>query len=169
MLLLYCETTIFTEFERWVINMLNQIKSFFNQHIAPHESVQVTDADLHLACAALLIEMMHMDDAVRPEENAVILCRIKEYCELSDDAANTLMELAAEQRTAATDYYQFTSLINSGFSQEQKITLIKLLWDVAFSDGELDIYEEHLVRKIADLLHISHMDFIKTKHQADSR
>jgi len=38
-----------------------------------------------------------------------------------------------------------------------------------FSDGELDIYEEHLVRKIADLLHISHMDFIKTKHQADSR
>ena len=126
--------------------MLNQIKSFFDQHIAPRESVQVTDADLHLACAALLIEMMHMDDA-----------------------ANTLMVLAAAQRTQATDYYQFTSLINRGFSYTQKITLIQLLWEVAFSDGELDIYEEHLVRKIADLLHISHMDFIKTKHQEDSR
>jgi uncharacterized tellurite resistance protein B-like protein len=149
--------------------MLNQIKSFFDQHIAPRESVQVTDADLHLACAALLIEMMHMDDAVRSEENAVILCRIKEHFELSDDAANTLMVLAAAQRTQATDYYQFTSLINRGFSYTQKITLIQLLWEVAFSDGELDIYEEHLVRKIADLLHISHMDFIKTKHQEDSR
>ena len=79
------------------------------------------------------------------------------------------MVLAAAQRTQATDYYQFTSLINRGFSYTQKITLIQLLWEVAFSDGELDIYEEHLVRKIADLLHISHMDFIKTKHQEDSR
>ncbi|HHZ69482.1 MAG TPA: TerB family tellurite resistance protein [Methylococcaceae bacterium] len=149
--------------------MLNKIKSFFDQHIASGESEHVTDADLHLACAALLIEMMHMDDAVRPEEKAIILCRIKEHFGLSDDAANTLMVLAAEQRTQATDYYQFTSLINRGFSHEQKITLIKLLWDVAFADGELDIYEEHMVRKIADLLHVSHMHFIKTKHQADHR
>ena len=79
------------------------------------------------------------------------------------------MVLAAEQRTQATNYYQFTSLINNGFSHEQKITLIKLLWEVAFVDGELDIYEEHLVRKIADFPHVSHMDLIKTTHRTDHR
>ncbi|MDP7536697.1 MAG: TerB family tellurite resistance protein [Methylococcales bacterium] len=149
--------------------MLNKIKSFFDQHIAPSESVQVEDEELHLACAALLIEMMHMDDVVRPEEKAMIVHRIKEHFVLSDEAANTVIALAEEQRTQAIDYYQFTSLINKGFSQEQKITVIKLLWEIAFADGELDIYEEHLVRKIADLLHISHMDYIKTKLQVDHR
>jgi uncharacterized tellurite resistance protein B-like protein len=149
--------------------MLNKIKSFFDQHIAPSESVQVEDEELHLACAALLIEMMHMDDVVRPEEKAMIVRRIKEHFVLSDEAANTVIALAEEQRTQAIDYYQFTSLINKGFSQEQKITVIKLLWEIAFADGELDIYEEHLVRKIADLLHISHMDYIKTKLQVDHR
>jgi len=63
----------------------------------------------------------------------------------------------------ATGYFEFTSLINKGFSYEQKVKVVEHLWEVAFSDASLDKYEEHMVRKIAGLIYVSHKDFIDAK------
>ncbi len=147
--------------------MLNQIKLFFDQHIALPAPTQVTEENLHLACAALFVEMMYMDDKTQAEEQDMILKSVSESFSLSVEEANTLISLATQQRKQATDYYQFTSLINKGFTQEQKITLIKTLWKIAYADGELDKYEENMVRKMADLLHVPHQEFIKTKIQVN--
>lgn len=75
------------------------------------------------------------------------------------------MALAEQQRKQATDYFQFTSLINKGYSLEQKIGLIESLWKIAFIDGVLDMNEEYLVRKIADLLYVPHTAFIMAKNR----
>ena len=147
--------------------MLNQIKLFFDQHIALPAPEQVTEESLHLACAALFVEMMYMDDKTRAEEQDMILKSVSDIFSLSAEEASTLISLATQQRKQATDYYQFTSLINKGFTQEQKITLIKTLWKIAYADGELDMYEENMVRKMADLLHVPHLEFIKTKIQVN--
>ena len=147
--------------------MLNQIKLFFEQHIALPAPDQVTEENLHLACAALFVEMMYMDDKTRAEEQGMILKSVSDIFSLSVEEANTLISLATQQRKQATDYYQFTSLINRGFTQEQKITLIKTLWKIAYADGELDMYEENMVRKMADLVHVPHLEFIKTKIQVN--
>jgi len=147
--------------------MLNQIKLFFDKHIALPAPEQVTEESLHLACAALFIEMMYMDDKTRAEEQDMILKSVRDIFSLSVEEAKTLISLATQQRKQATDYYQFTSLINKGFTQEQKITLIKKLWKIAYADGELDKYEENMVRKMADLLHVPHLEFIKTKIQVN--
>ncbi len=147
--------------------MLNQIKLFFDQHIALPAPDQVTEESLHLACAALFVEMMYMDDKTRVEEQDMILISVRDIFSLSVEEANTLIVLATQQRKQATDYYQFTSLINKGFTQEQKNTLIKTLWKIAYADGELDKYEENMVRKMADLLHVPHQEFIKTKIQVN--
>ena len=77
-----------------------------------------------------------------------------------------LIRLAEEETKQATDYYQFTSLINKGFSQEEKIQVVELMWQVAYADGHMDKYEDHLVRKLANLMHVSHKDFIAAKHRA---
>jgi len=74
-----------------------------------------------------------------------------------------LLQLAEEEIWKATGYYEFTSLINKGFTYEQKVKVIEHLWEVAFADAELDKYEEHMVRKIADLIHVEHKDFIDAK------
>ena len=74
--------------------------------------------------------------------------------------------LAEAERTASTDYFQFTSLINGAYSPEQKIRLIELLWRIAYANESLHRYEEHLVRKVADLLHVPHSAFIAAKHRA---
>ena len=147
--------------------MLNQIKLFFDQHIALPAPEEVTEESLHLACAALFVEMMYMDDKTRAEEQDMIIKSVRDIFSLSIEEANTLISLATQQRKQATDYFQFTSLINKGFTQEQKITLIKTLWKIAYADGELDKYEENMVRKMADLLHVPHLEFIKTKIQVN--
>ncbi|MDX1811364.1 MAG: TerB family tellurite resistance protein, partial [Gammaproteobacteria bacterium] len=64
--------------------------------------------------------------------------------------------------------YEFTSLINNGFSPEEKVKIIELMWQVAYSDKELEKYEEALVRKIADLLYVPHTAFIAAKHRVIS-
>ncbi len=145
--------------------MLKQLKLFFDQHIALPAPNEMSEENLHFACAALFIEMMHMDDKIQVEEHEMILNRMKTLFSLTSEQARNLVSLATEERAQATDYYQFTSLINKGFTQEQKITLIKALWQIAYSDGHLDKHEEHMVRQMADLLHVPHMDFIKTKIQ----
>jgi len=145
--------------------MLNQIKLFFEQHIVLATEKSLTEESLHLACAALFVEMMHMDDKVHKNEHDTILNSLCENFSLSNEEANTLISLATQEHKQTTDYYQFTSLINKRFTQEQKVTLIKSLWKIAYADGELDKHEEYMVRKMADLLHVPHLEFIKTKHQ----
>ncbi len=147
--------------------MLNQLKLFFDKHMALASPDQFTDENLHLACAALFIEMMMMDDKIQIEEQDMILERVKNMFSLSLQEATELIASAARQRELATDYFEFTSLINKGFTQEQKIKLIKSLWQIAYADGQLNEYEEYMVRKIADLLHVPHLDFIKAKVQVN--
>ena len=144
--------------------MINQIKLFFEQHIAlpPAKS---NEENLQIACAALLIEMMHIDDQLQTEEQESIVARLETLFSLSPEQTSTLMDLAEQERKAATDYFQFTHLINREFSSEQKINLIESLWRVAYADGDLSMYEEYLVRKISDLVGVSHTDFIILKNR----
>jgi uncharacterized tellurite resistance protein B-like protein len=79
---------------------------------------------------------------------------------------DTLMALAAEEARLATDYFQFTSLINKNFSAEQKVQVVEYLWQVAYADGHLDAHEQHFMRKIADLLYVSHADYVGAKQRA---
>lgn len=106
-----------------------------------------------------------MDDKVEIKEQEVILSLIHQNFSLTAEQATSLIELAEQQRKQATDYFRFTSLINKEYSLEQKVRLIESLWKIAFIDGVLDMHEEYLVRKIADLLHVPHTTFIMTKNR----
>ena len=143
--------------------MLNQIKLFFEQHLALSGPEDSLEEKLQFATVALFLEMMYMDDKVEPEEQEIILSLIHQNFSLTAEQSTSLLELAEQQRKQATDYFQFTSLINKEYSLEQKVRLIESLWKIAFIDGVLDMNEEYLVRKIADLLHVPHTAFIMAK------
>jgi len=145
--------------------MFNQIKLFFTQHIALSASENTLEEKLQLATVVLFLEMMYMDDKVDPKEQDVILSLVHQNFSLTAEQATSLIELAEQQRKQATDYFQFTSLINKEYSLEQKVRLIESLWKIAFIDGVLDMNEEYLVRKIADLLHVPHTAFIMAKNR----
>ena len=59
--------------------------------------------------------------------------------------------------------HELTAIINNGYSYSEKKNVIKMLWDIAYSDGRIDKYEDYTIRKISDLLYIKHSDFIKAK------
>lgn len=145
--------------------MLNNILNFFEQNFVATSPAfeDFNQHDLQLATIALLIEMMHIDDTCTAKERVATLRVVCEKFLLSEDQANELIGEAESKRQQATDYYQFTRLLNQSFTSKQKIKLIEYLWEVAFADGVLDQHEEHMLRKIADLLHVAHKDFLQMK------
>lgn len=147
--------------------MISAIKKYFDKRIAPAtESGDTTQHRLQVATAAMLIEMARADFDVHPEEIEQVKQAVQTTFGLSQADTEELIRLAQEEAKQATDYYQFTSLINKGFSQKEKIQVVELMWQVAYADGHMDKYEDHLVRKLANLMHVSHKDFIATKHRA---
>lgn len=145
--------------------MLNKIKDFFEANFMINEPAVDPAHQLKLATAALLIEMMMLDDEVHEAEQLVVKKSLSEKFNLTQEETHELYELAHQESRNATDYHQFTSLIAKHFSQSQKITIIEYLWQIAYADNVLDKYEEHMVRRIADLIHVSHKDFLQAKHR----
>lgn len=145
--------------------MLSHVKSFFARHIDEPTGSHPEHA-LQIATAALLIEISRADaEVARAEENA-ILKAIQEVFALNEAETAELIALAEDRVDHAVSFFEFTQLIDTHFSQQEKVRLVELLWRVAHSDSRIDHYEEHYIRKIADLLHVSHGDFIRMKHRA---
>lgn len=147
--------------------MLQAIQKFFEAHIAPaaDESTDAAEHAYKLATAALLIEMTRADYEVQDTERQAVMQVIQRTFDLTSEETDELVRLAEMEADTATSLYDFTSLINAHFSQAQKEHVVELLWQVAFADGKLDKYEEHLVRKIADLIYVPHRAFIQAKHK----
>ena len=150
--------------------MLNRIQTFFDEYLAAGSRiVDDPDASARCAAAALLLEMAHMDDTMAPVEQTAILNAVRESFELSPEQIEELIACAHEEREQATGYHQFTSLVNANFDAAQRADLIERLWQVAYADQVLCKHEEYLVRKVANLLHVPHSEFISAKHRAKAR
>ena len=147
--------------------MLSAIKNYFEKNISPEVNGDL-EHELKLATAVLLIEMMNQDDQVHDKEIDAAKKALTVKFGLTDDEYHDLITLAEEEVKEAVDYHQFTSLIAREFTQAQKIKVVELLWSVAYADSHLDSMEEHMVRKIADLIYVSHKDFMKAKHKVQS-
>jgi len=143
--------------------MVQAIKSFFADKMNVIEKADL-EHPLRLATAALMIEMMQDDGKVHDAEVNTLLEKLQQTFGLDLKETTTLFNLAHDEVKEAVDYHQFTHLIAKNFSQPQKIKVIENLWAIAYADNELDKYEELMVRKISDLIYVSHSDFIKAKH-----
>lgn len=148
--------------------MLTEIKKFFDSFIDNSTTVQSESQEhrLHLAAAALLIEVTRADHVIQEEELTAVKRALKDLFALPEDDIASLVKLANDEAEDSSSHYQFTSLINREFDAQSKVALVEMLWRVVFSDDELDKYEEATVRKIADLLYVSHTDFIAAKQRA---
>ena len=146
--------------------MISKLQKFFEQYLSDKaENETPLEHRLQLASAALMVEMLHADEKVTSEEDSKLRELIKQRFELKDTEIEDLIELAHNEKHEATDYFSFTSLLNEHYTQQQKMKLVEDLWQLAYADDQLDKYEEHLIRRLADLLHVPHKDFIRTKHK----
>lgn len=121
---------------------------------------------VQLACAVLLVEVMRADPAIEAAEHKAVLTALKNKFALTDDDLERLLEEAQQSAEDAYDFHRFTASINENLTHSEKVRMIESMWQVAYADGRLDAHENHLISKIAGLLHVTHREYIAAKLQA---
>jgi uncharacterized tellurite resistance protein B-like protein len=143
--------------------MIAAIQALLRKHLPETGAADVRESTLHAAAAALLMEVASADDHIGNEERNAIRRIVAETFELSAEQA-LLISREAERRTdEVTSLYPFTRLLTCECSMDERIEIVRRLWEVAYADGRVDAHEEHLIRKIADLLYVPHSQFIRGK------
>ena len=148
--------------------MLRTLKDLFDS-LTPEPaspSPATREHGLQLAAAVLLVEVMRSDAQIGEAERSAVLSALRQRFALAQDELDRLMELAEQTARDAHDFHSFTSKINDGFDFPQKVRMIEYLWQVAYADGHLSAHENHVIRKIADLLHVPHGAYISAKMRA---
>jgi len=148
--------------------IISKIKLFFENtviSVTANTDKNTREHTYKIATAALLMEMVYTDSHIKWVEKEAVTDTIRDFFGLSDEETLRLVELAEDEAREAVCLYEFTNLINNHYSYEEKTRVLEMMWKVALSDEELEKNEEYLVRKVSELLHISHSDFIRTKLQ----
>ena len=142
--------------------MLHHIKSIFQKFSEPQKTDVIT---CEVATAVLLAEVMCADHKLDEQEKKTIIHILQEQFRLNEKQAVDLFSYAEEKTREVVSLQEYTSQINKLLNNMQRVKLVENIWRVIYADGEIDKYEEHLIRRIAELLYVSHSDFIKTKHK----
>ena len=119
--------------------------------------------DISLAVTAVMVEIMHIDGKLDKAEQNVIIQTIKKRFALPKAEVEVLIEEAKRKTASASDLHQFTSQIIKHYDTDERINIIKELWQVAMADGHIDPHEEHLIRRTAELIGVYHKEFIAAK------
>lgn len=152
--------------------MLKSVRRFFDQNIksvSGGRQGELPERALQLATASLLIEVSRADFHINAEEREAVVDAVQHMFSLSWQETRELVGLAESEIEDATSLYEFTRLVNDYFDYEQKLKIVELLWRVCYADLDKDKYEEHLIRKISDLIYISHSDFIRMRHRVENQ
>ncbi|GFD79137.1 hypothetical protein KUL118_19990 [Tenacibaculum sp. KUL118] len=139
--------------------MLKSFLKFFEDSHKNRESTYTVE----LATAALLSEIVNADSEVTDDEKREYENQLKKHVNVDEDAMAALLKRGQETSEEAVDIVHFTQVLNKHCSADEKVSVVKSLWVIAYADASLAPLEESTIRQIADLLYVSHSDFIKTK------
>jgi uncharacterized tellurite resistance protein B-like protein len=136
--------------------MLNRIRDFFTaREAAPAEGPYHSKEELQLSAAALMVEAASMDDTIEPAERDRIVALVKWRFALRETEARDLLQQAEEAIKTSVQHFGFISTIVRAFSHEERVQLVEMLWDVAYTDGRFHEMEAALLRRISGLLHVT--------------
>jgi len=124
--------------------------------------------DPPLAAAVLMFEVVWAAHEVSDADVALVTELLVVQFALDE---HRVAEIIAETRIShdeSVGVFPFTRVINENLAEEQKYQIIKSMWTIALVDNELDVLEEHTIRRIADLIYLPHARFIAAKKAAQS-
>ncbi|MCC6889007.1 MAG: TerB family tellurite resistance protein [Hyphomicrobiales bacterium] len=135
--------------------MLQALKQFLSDLTGGHKDPgRFEDNDYRLAAAALLIHAAMIDGAMSELERNRLLGALMLRFDLDENAAHELVEAATEAEHQAVDLYRFTSLLNRSLDENGRQQLVEMLWQIAHADGRVTEFEDNLIWRAADLLHV---------------
>ena len=128
---------------------------------------QAPEMATELATAVLLVEVARADHRVEEQELETIRRLLLERLSLCEEEVDSLLQQAGEEADHLVSLQHITRRMNEQLSPQEKLHIVEMMWQVVFADGEKHHYEEHLIRQVADLLYIPHVDFIRARHLAE--
>jgi len=144
--------------------MLSTIKIFIQEHlIISNETEEDESSNIQLAAAMLFVEVMYADHTTNSLEEQAVHSALKKCFDMTQEDIEKLIFLAKQKAKEVTSLHEYTSIIHRGLSLEEKIRIVEQIWIIILADNEIDKHEEHLARKIADLLHLRQSEFIQAK------
>ena len=141
--------------------MIKSLKVLFQT--PPGDDEETQRRSIRLAAAVLLVETARADFTEDITEMNKLKDLLTSSLQLRDDEVHDLVTAAKERVEESTSLFDFTRIINDHYNTEQKLELIRAMWAVAYADGNLSKYEEHLIRQVADLTYVTHSDYIHCK------
>ena len=130
------------------------------------EEVSMPEFEVELIAAVLAYEIARSDGEITEEESNLLINEIKKISVKVEKNDDEVLSLIEKHSNDSISFHEFVEDINKDFSREEKISLIEFLWDMAYADSKLDVDEERLIRRIADLIRIKDVDVLKLKHKA---
>ena len=124
--------------------------------------------ELELTAAVLAYEIARSDGEISESELQVLLSEIKKIATDVGKKEEDILNIIEEYSKNSISFHEFIEDINKDFTKEDKLSLIKFLWDVAYADTILEVNEERLIRRIADLINIKDLEVLKLKDQSKS-
>ena len=148
--------------------MLAKLKSLLKDSIGQPEAQteEQLQEQLQLASTILLLEVARTDHEIEEVEVERIKMLVKDKFNLSTEATQVLMDEADDTINDIIDFHQFTSLLNQHFDLDQKCRLVQYMWEIALADGNLDAYEDQIIRKVADLMYLRHSELLSARERA---
>jgi uncharacterized tellurite resistance protein B-like protein len=144
--------------------MLRALTAIFGR-----DSAAATEAsreqELRLATAVLLVEVARADFAEAGLEIAAVTQLLEEHLGIGRAAVEALVADARREADHHASLQGFTRQLHEELGREEKLEILEMLWRVALSDSRLDRHEDHLIRKVAGLLYVSHSDLIRVRNR----
>lgn len=149
-----------------ITRLINHISGVLS---SPADSPADTDrreAAIRSATAVLMVDVARADYVFDDSEFDSVLRLVEAHFHLSPDDAAALVNAADEEVDDLVSLYEFTQLLHNNLNEAEKARVVGLLWQIAYADGRLDKYEDSLILKISDLLHVSRGQVMRLKHDA---
>ncbi|HVZ46709.1 MAG TPA: TerB family tellurite resistance protein [Ramlibacter sp.] len=133
---------------------------------APERGELANPPPLDLATAVLLVEVMRADPDLQSAEREAVRRALRQRFAISDRDLDSLVELAERRSREANDFFAFTSVLNDRLTQEEKVSVVEQMWQVAYADGDANPWERNIVSRVAGLLHVPHGEYIAARLRA---
>jgi uncharacterized tellurite resistance protein B-like protein len=148
--------------------MFDHLRKIFGGDSSPQIKVRNSEDNsekkkLQIATCAIFLEMAKSDDNCTEEEHKEIVSVMQRTFNLEKEYVDDLIDLTKTRLEQSISIYEFTGIINTNFTSDEKFELMKNLWRLIYTDQKLDKYEDQLVKKLGTMIHLEHKDVIGAK------
>ena len=119
--------------------------------------------EIELTAAVLAYEIARIDGEVTDAELQVLIEEIKLISKKVNKNEEEILKIIEIYSKDSTSFYEFVEDINQYYTKGEKLSLLSFMWKIAYADGSLEVNEEKLIRRLADLIRIKDLDVLKLK------